>query len=49
MSPKGNADGLETLCAEETKERMGSRTGFGQNLGRGEFGRFAEKPRSVFI
>jgi ParB-like chromosome segregation protein Spo0J len=34
---------LEALYAEEAKERKGSRTDLGQNLGQGEFGRSAEK------
>jgi len=34
---------LEALYAEQAKGRKGSRTDLGQNLGRGEFGRSAEK------
>jgi len=34
---------LEALYAEQAKERKGSRTDLGLNLGPGEFGRSAEK------
>jgi hypothetical protein len=36
--------GLETLYAEDAKGKKGNRTDLGQNLGQGEFGRFAENP-----
>jgi hypothetical protein len=38
---------LEAPYAEQAKERKGSRTDLGLNLGQGEFGRSAEKAAKV--